>query len=58
MRLPSDYLTSHFKTWVSEIAGETEVCDFEVAVGGDEEVVGFEILECGVWSEWGVSVFG
>ena len=44
--IPSDHLTGHFVSWICCIAGQAKVCDLELAVRGNEQVVRLQILSC------------
>jgi hypothetical protein len=44
--IPSDHLTGHFVSWVRRIAGQAKVCDLELSVRGNEQVVWLQILSC------------
>ena len=44
--IPSDHLTGHFISWVRRIAGQAKVCDLELPVRGNEQVVRLQILSC------------
>ena len=44
MSLPRDDLAGHFVPRVGKVSCETEVSNFELAVGGDEQIVRFKVL--------------
>ena len=49
---PRDDLARHLVPRVREIAGETEIGDFELAVCRNEQVVGLEILQRSCQNPW------
>lgn len=44
MLIPCDDLASHFVPRVREVARETKICNLELAVRGDQQIVWLQIL--------------
>ena len=42
---PSDYLARHLVPRISKVPGQTKISNFQLAIGGDEQVVWLQILD-------------